>query len=313
MRIALYIIFGISLFLPFYTYVLYPIFLKLFRDKHYKSESVKFGITAIICFGESDDSKKIESLERFDYPIIQTIANRNITEAVNQATGEILVFLDNATELDEYAIANIVKPFSDERVEMVVGEQTCRDGNSVFWKYETKIKRLESRIGCVSGANNTLFAVRKEKMPTVPSRIKNAPFYVSTKIKQNKGDVVYCPDSKTYETKQEGTNFKKHIIDASGYWQAFVVFWKMLFPRNGFFVYISHRVMKWFVPFNLIFALVSNAWLSLYSIPFQIILLIHLLCYAIAIMGLFLKKTPFKILSYFLVNSFSFLIGIFKR
>lgn len=317
LRIILYIIFGLSVLLPVYTYFIYPLVLKLLKDKKYVSDSISPYVTAIICFGRGDNNKKIDNIKNNHYKNIQIIADSDINKAISKAEGEILLFLDDETELDNNAIDEIVKPFADSRVDMVVGKQTCKEGNSLFWKYETKTRKLESKIGSVSGANNSLFAVRKEKMFAVPNRIKNIPFYISTMIKQNGGDVIYCDAAFSFEKRNGDTNFKKHIEDASGYWQALVVFWRMLFPRKGCFVYVNHRVMKYFVWLNMVTALLTSTCLCFFEWPwiivasFQMITYVFLLVFDIKKPSNYIKKIVYS-LRYFLIVNVSYFLGLFS-
>ena len=318
-EIILYIVFGLSILFPVYTYAIYPLILKMLPKKKYVVNSIVPFVSVIIYIGNGNDEWKANNIKSSNYPNFEIIASNNINEAVDRAKGEVLVFVDNETELDSEALRNIVKPFSDKRIDLVVGEQTCKEGNSAFWKYETKVKSLESKIGSVSGANNSLFAIRESKMFLVPDKVKNVSFFISTKVKQNKGDVVYCPEARTYEKRTEGANFKHHVIESSGYWQAFILFWKMLFFRKGSFVYVSHRVMKWFVCLNMLLLLASSILLSVLMWPWIFAVAFQSLCY----LGLLIFRSNdssktiisklFNTLSYFILFNISFLFGVFYR
>ena len=318
-EIILYIVFGLSILFPIYTYAIYPLILKMLPKKKYEVNSIVPFVSVIIYIGNGNDEWKENNVKSSNYPSFEIIASKNINEAVDRAKGEVLVFVDNETELDSEALRNIVKPFSDKRIDLVVGEQTCREGNSAFWKYETKVKSLESKIGSVSGANNSLFAIRKSKMFLAPNKVKNVSFFISTKVKQNKGDVVYCPEAKTYEKRSDGANFKHHVIEASGYWQAFILFWKMLFFRKGSFVYVSHRVMKWFVWLNMLLLLASSVWLSVLMWPWIFVVAIQMLTYLLL---LIVKNNNnqsgpisklMNLLIYFFLLNVSFFLGIFMK
>lgn len=257
--ITLYVLFALSLFCPIYTYALYPIILRILRDKQYKSEEIEPTVSVVIV-GE-DAEKKVTNVRQCEYPNAEII----VGDYASKTKGNIIVFTDTKTQLDLAAIREIVKPFADERVCCVVGQQTNPEGNSAFWKYENIVKELESRIGCVSGAPESLFAVRKSDMPEVPEKVINKPFYIATKIEENRKAVLYQETAKTYEGKTEGTNFEKHVQDAVGYWQALKLFPKMLES----FVYVSHRVMKWFVWLDIVVMLVTSGVLGLNGSAFM--------------------------------------------
>lgn len=317
-EIILFVILGLSIFPPLYTYALYPLILTFFRQKMYKVDNIMPFISVIICFGKGNDEWKKNNIMSLNYSNIEIIESKNINEAIDIAKGEVLVFVDNETELDRNALVNIVKPFSDKRIDLVVGEQICKEGNSFFWKYETKVKKLESRIGSVSGANNALFAIRKTKSFIIPSKVKNIPFYCSTLVQQNKGDVVYCSEAKTYEKKSEGVSFKHHIVEASSYWQAFVIFWRMLLFRKGSFVYVSHRVMKWFVWLDFLSIIITLLFLSRYNFVYLYVLIGFFSLGVIAfLIDSFIKKGAIKriakIINYFVLINLSYFFGLFVR
>ena len=312
--IVLYILFALSVFCPFYTYVIYPMILKIIKGKQYKSENITPTVTVIVV-GDNTENK-IKETKHSNYSSVEVVAGNY--EDASKSNGDIIVFTDTKTELDLNAIHNIVKPFFDERVGVVVGQQTNAKGNSAFWKYENLVKKLESKIGCVSGANNSLFAVRKTDLPVVPSKVINKPFYIVTKITELGKAVVFQDSAKAYEGDSEGANFEKHVKDAAGYWQALKLFPKMLLPRPGSFVYISHRVMKWFVWLNLVMMIVISGFLGLFgSVLMQVLFWLQIACYLI-LLAFGKRKISGAIGKligigyYFMMLNVSFFIGMFK-
>ena len=155
-------------------------------------------------------------------------------------------------------------------------------------------------------------------MPVVPERVLNKPFYISTKITENGKSVLFCDGAKSYEKKSGGVNFNKHVKDASGYWQALKLFPRMLLFNNGSFVYISHRVMKWFVWLNLVIMLLTSAILGILgSIPMLVILALQIFGYItiIAIGSKGLNNSFGKLTSigyYFLMLNASYFLALFR-
>ena len=297
MHEVLYALFAISVFCPVYTYVLYPLILKCLPEKNYKFDCCKQTITVTVIVAGKNGKKKAEKIRQTFlvdtssnigstyFSVLDILYTEQISETTNKlAKGEIIVFTDDKTELDKEAISEIIKMFADKRIGCVVGQQTNPDGNSTFWKYENAVKRLESKIGCVSGATASLFAVRKIDLPIISDCVLNKPFYIATAITQAGKDVVYQPSAKAYEGRTEGTNFDKHVQDAAGYWQALHLFPKMLLPINkGNFVYISHRVMKWLVWLNMLMMLVISGMLAKQSFFMAFLLFLQLIGYGILI------------------------------
>lgn len=313
-QIILYILFIISVFCPVYTYVLYPIALKVQRGKKYKVADIKPPVTIVVVGEDADD--KIENAKKCFYEDLEVIGGDY--RIAHKAKGEIVVFTDTKTRMELSAIREIVQPFADERVGCAVGMQTNPDGNSVFWEYENLVKRAESRIGCVSGANVGLFAVRKSDLPDIPKNVRNVPFFIVTKITENGKDVVFEYHAMTYEGKTEETNFKKHVEDARGYWQSLMLFPRMLAGKRGSFVYVSHRVMKWFVWLNMVMMLVISCILAVFgSMKMTVIFGIQVIGY---LMLIIFRRKQIKgpigkfigIGYYFVMLNVAYFVGMFR-
>ncbi|MCI8416251.1 MAG: glycosyltransferase [Lachnospiraceae bacterium] len=193
---------------------------------------------------------------------------------LSRANGEIIVFSDANTMFEKSAVQKIVQSFKDQRIGCVSGQlrykvdKTSGEGarsESAYWKYENWVKRQESRLGRLSGANGAIYAIRREYLNDIPAGIINDDFYVSTYILQQGYDVILNTEAIAYEEPNERLEeqFKRHVRDGAGHYQAMRVFWRMLFPRKGSFVYVSHRVIKWLVPFFMITAFISNLILGL--------------------------------------------------
>ena len=52
----------------------------------------------------------------------------------------------------------------------------------MYWKYENTLKKLESRIGYVSGATGAVYAIRRSLFNQLPNNCINDDFTISMKI-----------------------------------------------------------------------------------------------------------------------------------
>jgi biofilm PGA synthesis N-glycosyltransferase PgaC len=253
---------------------------------------------------------------------------------LEKATGEILVFSDANTMYDFKAILNLVKYFTDNRIGCVSGQLRYKfdisaglgaKSESAYWKYENWVKVIESRVGRLSGANGAIYAIRKGLITEVRKGIINDDFYIATYVLQSGYDVILNPDAIAFEEPNDEfeSQFKRHIRDGAGHYQAIAVFWKLLFPRKGSFVHISHRVIRWLVPFFLIIAFISNAMMIGQSAIIDALLIVQILGYlAMGIYYLMLKKGTtqkkgvigklFNILFYFFSVNLALLLGFIR-
>ncbi len=199
--------------------------------------------------------------------------------AAAAARGEILVFSDATTMYDRDALAAMVANFADPSVGsvggdvryVVAGEET-RDpevagkGRQLYWNYEAAIRRWESRIYSVIGATGCIYSLRRDLyVPLDPAAISD--FVQPAKALLRGFRSVVEDEAGAYEiaeSKQLGDELQRRArvvlrgLRGVGYMP------QILNPlRHPWlcFELISHRLMRWAVPFFLIAAFVSNALL----------------------------------------------------
>jgi len=218
-----------------------------------------------------------KTLKIFDLPRGGKVNAMN--HLLAQAKGEVLIFSDANTMYSSNTIKELVKYFNDERIGCVSGQLRYNNvfthdnggkNETLYWKYENQVKKLESRMGRLIGANGAIYAVRRNLVSGIPSGIINDDFYISASILQQGHDVVMETEAVGFEEANEAftSQFKRHVRDGAGHYQALLVFWRLMFFRKGSFTYFSHRVVKWMTPFFLLafFALspiaarVSSFW-----------------------------------------------------
>lgn len=193
-----------------------------------------------------------------------------LNKMLKEVKGEVLVFSDANTMYDSNSIRELVKHFTDNRIGCVSGQLRYKIDKSSghgaksegsYWKYENWVKVLESKVGRLSGANGAIYAVRKDLIKEIRKGVINDDFYIATNVLKSGYDVILETEAIAYEEPNDDlfSQFRRHVRDGAGHYQAIGMFWKMFFPRKGSFVYVSHRVIRWLVPFFLIIAFISNA------------------------------------------------------
>lgn len=253
---------------------------------------------------------------------------------LKEAKGEILVFSDANTLYHPKAILNLVKYFTDNRIGCVSGQLRYKvdttagfgaKSESSYWKYENWVKMLESKVGRLSGANGAIYAIRGGILKEVRKGIINDDFYIANYVLQSGYDVILNPEAIAYEEPNDEleSQFKRHVRDGAGHYQAIAVFWRMLFPRKGFFVYVSHRIIRWLVPFFMFIAFISNVMLVGQSAFADIFLICQTTGYLAMVSYYFLLKKGktgkgsslgklFNILFYFFSVNLALLLGFIR-
>lgn len=368
MKLFLHIVLILSILAPIYTYIIYPILLKvttIFIRKKYKTDENYRPFVSILIAAYNEEKnieEKILNLSKIDYPaekiefiigsdgssdrtveIIKKYAFINnlklfdlprggkvstLNNILKEAKGKIIVFSDANTMYDSQAIKELVKYFTDKRIGCVSGQLRYKvdessgygaKSESTYWKYENLVKVLESKLGRLSGANGAIYAIKKGLITKIQQGIINDDFYISTEILQSGYDVILETQAIAYEEPNDefDSQFRRHIRDGAGHYQAIALFWKMLLPRKGSFVYVSHRVIRWLVPFFLIIAFISNIALvgenttTTTLFVCQVVGYLTMLLYYMAMKKGYHNKL-LNIVFYFFSVNLSLLLGFFR-
>lgn len=291
----LYVLMCISVIAPIYTYALYPLILRLFPKRNCRiNDDYAPTVSVVIIKSEGcqDAQPKEAAVRNWDYPHISEIKIvENQSEArllIQELKGDVVVVTDTASDIHQDAISQLVKSLSDERVGCVCGMMRKRPGghgesrDGANWHYENLVKVLESNIGTLSGANTALYAIKRGLIPdNIDSRI-SLEFFLPTTVTEQGFDVLFVPEAVAYEDEgqTEQDILQKHVRDGASGYRSIARFWRLLFPRKGSFVFWSHRVMKWLVPFNMLIFLFGSAILSVNTLWALILLTLQVAGYA---------------------------------
>lgn len=247
-------------------------------------------------------------------------------DLVNQSTGEILIFTDAASFLPPNAVNKIVRNFDDDRVGCVAGRMRFVDTDTnlttesqgLYWRYEVKIRELESFTGNLIGVDGPLYAVRRQNyIPLEHNMISDlmTPLLV---LEQGK-KVVLEPDAivneaPTVHTGQE-FNARRRITlrGLVGIFSHNRLLNPLKHPALAFQIFF-HKVLRWFVgPLVIINFLVCLALSGIWF--FKLFLMLYALFFMLAGFGWALEKlgkkiTIFKVPYYFSLVNFAATMGI---
>ncbi|GAB3933751.1 glycosyltransferase family 2 protein [Larkinella terrae] len=190
--------------------------------------------------------------------------------AINNAMGQvhtpITVFSDANANLNLSAVSNMVRHYQDEKVGAVAGEKriltaeadsAAGSGEGIYWKYESFLKKMDSELHSIVGADGALFSIRTNLYETVATNTLLDDFIISLQIAGKGFRVIYEPDAYAMESPSfsVGDEKKRKVRIAAGGFQAISRLTYLLnILKYGIlsFQYISHRVLRWAVtPFCL--------------------------------------------------------------
>jgi len=243
----------------------------------------------------------------------------------------IVVFTDANTMLNADAIREIVRQMMKENVSCVSGEkrvmarhdgQAAAEGEGLYWKYESTLKRWDSELYSAMGAAGELFAVRMKHYVPAPQNALLDDFMMSMLIVKNGHRIAYTSDAYAMEygsANLEEESKRKRRIAAGGLqsiWWLKELMNPFRYPKVAF-QFVSHRVLRWSItPLALIALVPLNALLVIMKGGpiYTLIWLLQILFYCMAAVGYWMacherKSKLFYVAYYFLFMNLNVLRG----
>jgi len=193
-----------------------------------------------------------------------------INRAVAAAQGEILVFSDANNMYTRETLKELLAPFADSNVGVVTGRKAIDDGRGreldkaegLYWRYESKIKSWESKIGSVTGVAGEILAIRRDIFRPPPVGTVNDDFVLAMQAAIEGWRVVYAPRAVSLEPASAtlGDESIRRSRIVAGRYQALWQLLPAMLVRRPLLAWqvISHKGLRPLVPFAMIIAGLSN-------------------------------------------------------
>ncbi len=242
--------------------------------------------------------------------------------AAERASGEILAFSDANSTWHREALRRLIEPFADSSVAYVCGQVRFLDagGDNLegsYWRYEMKVREMESALAGVTAGNGAIYAVRRAAyVPLAPSGSHDLSFPFG--LAKRKLRSLYVPAAAAEEKMVptlEGEFARKRRMMV-GLWDI-VVGERMISPRGYRPLYafelISHRLLRYLTPFLHLLAFVTNLALLGQGGVYVATYAIQLATIAAALLGGQLSFAPFRIARYYAMTTASIAAGLWDR
>ncbi len=258
------------------------------------------------------------------YPNVQIVFSperRGKTAALNHGISEVktplTVLTDANTMINREAIREIVRCFMDPQVGCVAGEKrvmartegdVAAEGEGLYWKYESTLKRWDSELYSAMGAAGELNAIRTNLYQPMPEEALLDDFVMSMRMVDEGYKIAYT--SKAYALEYGSANLeeegkRKRRIAAGGL-QSLWWLRSMLLPfttqqgkRQGWsrwlvaFQLLSHRVLRWTItPIAMMALIPLNVALVMMKAGtvYTVVWILQLLFYLAALGGYMLEQ-----------------------
>ena len=264
--------------------------------------------------GSSDNTN--EYLKAYpEVEVIYSPERRGKTAALNHGlsmvTSDITVMTDANTMVNREAIREIVRCMQDPKVACVAGEkrvmsrhegEIAADGEGLYWKYESALKRLDSELYSAMGAAGELNAIRTHLYEKMSETALLDDFVMSMRMVEQGYKIAYTSEAYAMEygsANLEEESKRKRRIAAGGLQSSW---WlrSMMNPFKNFMVtfqFVSHRVLRWSItPIALMALIPLNVALVMMKAGtvYTIIWILQILFYLTAFSGYLLEQHGHK-------------------
>ena len=267
-----------------------------------------------------------------------------INQIYEHANSEIIILTDANVFFEKNTIFEVVKYFKDPKIGLVdthmINKGIVKDGISVqesaYISREVKIKNAESNLwGTMMGPFGGCYAIRNDLYEPVPSNYLVDDFYINMEILQKGYKAVNNLNAYVFEDVSNNLydEFRRKIRIATGNFQNLKQFRIFLIGIFGFnplrktktrhistfglsFSFISHKVLRWIIPFFIILILICNIFL-LDSLIYQLSFVGLLFSFTIPLWDTLLKKAKINIsilrfVTHFYSMNVALIIGFFR-
>ncbi len=212
-----------------------------------------------------------------------------LNDLLNRVSSDITVFSDANTMFATDAVLKLVSPFDNAKVGAVCGELNLVDAfsgdnkDNLYWKYEQFLKYHESKIDALLGANGGIYAIRTSLYEPLPDNTIIDDFCIVMNVAKRNYQIIY--NKQALATEEIAPTLKEEAgrrirIGAGNYQSLSRLTW-LLNPRYKWrwFSYLSHKVIRWFVPHLMIITLLLNILLLWHTSPLYTVLLLGQLAF----------------------------------
>lgn len=183
---------------------------------------------------------------------------RNI--ALRDCCSDIVLFSDATTLYRKDVVQKLVRNFNDPEVGMVTGHLLYKDasggqmgvGQKLFWRYESFIKKAQTKLGTLTGSVGCISAFRRHAYTELPPHIIE-DFTEPLEFLRQGYRIVFeeeaiCHEKATEDSRQEWSMRVRVIRGGlAGLWHAREMLNPLRYPLVSFQL-ISHKLLRWFVP-----------------------------------------------------------------
>ncbi len=241
---------------------------------------------------------------------------RGKTAALNRgvaaARSDLIVFSDANNPFDRDALRQLARHFLDPEVGGVCGRKAILEtagressaGDSLYWRYESTIKKAESDLWTITNADGEIFAIRRALYRPVAEHLINDDAAITLDILDADYRVLYEPAAISREeaSLRIEDDFVVKVRMVSGGFQTLTNTGTRLWLPHDLIglAFFSHKVLRWLMPWLLVICLTTSTALASRHAWIAGFALLQWMFYAFAGLGWWLRRRqPMAAVLYF--------------
>ena len=182
---------------------------------------------------------------------------------IASTSAEVLMFTDANVIAPDSAVADLVAPLADPEVGCVTAqliysnrrESATSAVGALYWRIEEFIKRMEDHAMSLIGVDGAMFVIRRTHYHAPPANLID-DLYVSLKVLLDGKRVTRAPQVLVRERSATASSeeFRRKARIACQAMNVHRALWPALrrLPPMLVYGYLSHRLIKWLMPFLLL-------------------------------------------------------------
>lgn len=214
---------------------------------------------------------------------------------------ELVLFTDVRQRLDSAAARALAGVFADPSIGAASGELILEGaagfgkGIDAYWRYEKRIRRLESASGSLVGATGALYAARRSALPQVPPGLVLDDMWIPLHVAASGLRVIFVAGARAFDhaSTDARAEQRRKRRTLAGNFQLLHLWPQLALPGAHPLAWRlwGHKWLRLLAPWLLLLALLCNVALAANDPLYALLLLAQLAAYVLVILGWMLPVT----------------------